>query len=176
MKVKNVHVVNNMGKKVAWIIIGILSVLVIGAIFVFGLNKPKKIESIKTLYFTYTSGYMMNAYTRYELEKREDGYYVKIKPNGIPEEEIQEAKVSDDDISKIVQTLNEYKVIKWNNFHESDKYVLDGDSFSFSLITEEGIDISASGYMRWPKNYNEVKSTLVEIFDAYYKYDIKVYE
>ena len=44
MKAKNVHVVNNMGKKVAWIIIGILSVLVIGAIFVFGLSKPKKIE------------------------------------------------------------------------------------------------------------------------------------
>ncbi len=176
MKVKNVHVVNNMGKKIAWIIIGLLSVLVIGAIFVFGLKKPKKIENIKTMYFTYTSGYMMNAYTRYELEKREDGYYVKIKPNGIPEEETQEAKVSDDDISKIVQTLNEYKVSKWNNFRESDKYVLDGDSFSFSLTTEDGIDISASGYMRWPDNYGEVKSTLVQIFDAYYKYDVKVYE
>jgi len=54
-----------MGKKIAWIIIGLLSVLVIGAIFVFGLKKPKKIENIKTMYFTYTSGYMMNAYTRY---------------------------------------------------------------------------------------------------------------
>ena len=176
MKVKNVHVVNNMGKKVAWIIIGILSVLVIGAIFVFGLKKPKKIENIKTMYFTYTSGYMMNAYTRYELEKREDGYYVKIKPNGIPEEETQEAKVSEDDISKIVQTLNEYKVIKWDKFHKTDQNVLDGDSFSFNLTTEEGIDISASGYMRWPDNYNEVKSKLVEIFDAYYKYVDKVYE
>ena len=128
------------------------------------------------MYFTYTSGYMMNAYTRYELEKREDGYYAKIKPNGIPEEETQEVKVSDSDIEKIIQALNDNKVIKWNNFRESDKYVLDGDSFSFSLTTEEGIDISASGYMRWPKNYGEVKSTLVEIFDAYYKYDVRVYE
>jgi len=77
---------------------------------------------------------------------------------------------------KIIQTLNDNKVVKWNNFRESDKYVLDGDSFSFSLTTEEGINISASGYMRWPDNYGNVKSTLVEIFDAYYKYDVKVYE
>ena len=163
MKVKNVHARrNNMKEKILWIIISIFVLIGLGVILVFTAKKPTSgsIKSIKTMYFTYTSGYMMNAYTRYELEKREDGYYVKIKPNGIPEEETQEAKVSEDDISKIIQTLNENKVVKWNNFHESDKYVLDGDSFSFSLNTEDGIDISASGYMRWPDNYGEVRIML----------------
>ena len=54
---------------------------------------------------------------------------------------------------------------------------LDGDSFSFSLYTEDGKSISASGYMSWPKNYGEVEKELTNIFDALYPYkDKKVYE
>ena len=154
----------------------VILLILMGVMLVSSIVKIKKITGIKRLYFTYTNGYSAYSYTRYEIEKREDGYYVKIKPDGMPEEEMQEAKMSNDDIEKIIQVLNENKVIKWDVFHDSDKYVLDGDSFSFSLTANDDIDISASGYMRWPKNYGIVESTLVEILDAYYKYDSRVYE
>ena len=56
-----------MKEKILWIIIAILSIVVIGAIFMFGLKKPKKIESIKSLHFSYSNGYMMYAYTTYDI-------------------------------------------------------------------------------------------------------------
>ena len=164
-----------MKEKILWIIIAILSIIVIGAIFMFG-NKKFKIESIKSLHFSYSNGYMMYAYTTYDISLEDDTYNVAIKPYGISDEEAQKVKIDKKTINKLIDILNENDVSKWNNFHETDKYVLDGDSFSFSLTANDDIDISASGYMRWPKNYGIVESTLVEILDAYYKYDSRVYE
>ena len=167
MKAKNVHVVNNMGKKISWIIIGVLSVLVIGAMFMFGLKKEKL--TIRSLHFTYTSGYAMYAYTTYDIYLEDNEYYVTIKPYGVSEEESQTVKLDTKTINKLEKVLNEYDVSKWNNFHKSDKNVLDGDSFSFSMNTNTGKYISASGYMRWPKNYAEVKSALNDILGSLYE-------
>ena len=60
--------------------------------------------------------------------------------------------------------LREKKVKRWNGFQKSDKHVLDGNGFSFSLWTTEGKNISASGYRRWPRGYDEVKAGVEEIF------------
>lgn len=156
-----------MKEKILWIIIAILSILVIGAIFMFG-NKKFKIESIKSLHFSYSNGYMINAYTTYDISLEDNTYYAKIKPYGIPEEESQKVKLDKETINKLIDILNEYDVGKWNNFHESDKNVLDGDSFSFSMYTLEDKYISASGYMRWPKNYREVENAFDEILGKLY--------
>ena len=100
MKAKNVDVVNNMGKKIAWIIIGILSVLVIGAMFMFGLKKEKL--TIRSLHFTYTSGYAMYAYTTYDIYLEDNKYYVTIKPYGVSEEESQTVKLDTKTINKLI--------------------------------------------------------------------------
>ncbi len=166
-----------MKKHIIIIVSIVILLMLLGVMLAYSIKEnSKRITSIKTMHLSYSNGYGMYENTRYDLVKRADGYYVTIKPSGIPDEEEQEAKVLDEDIDRIVKILNDNKVIKWDGFHESDKYVLDGDSFSFSLTTYEGISISASGYMRWPDNYRNVRGTLVEIFDAYYKYDVKVYE
>ncbi len=137
----------------------------------------RKIEvNIKSLHFSYSNGYMMNAYITYDIYMENDKYYAKIKPYGIPEEETQIVKLSKDKVKKLEDVLNEYKVYKWNNFHESDKYVLDGDSFSFSMSTLDGKSISASGYMRWPKNYGEVEKAFDEILGPLYERNNIIYE
>lgn len=165
-----------MKNKVLWIIITIFVLIGMGVILLFG-TKKKEITSIKSMHLSYSNGWSAYSYTRYDLEKRDDGYYVEIKPYGYSDDEMQEVKLSKKDINKIIEVLNKYNVVKWNGFHKSDQGVLDGDSFSFSLHTEDDIDVSASGYMRWPDNYRNVRDELGEIFNPLYEYkDDNVYE
>ena len=147
-----------------------------GVILLFG-TKKKEITSIKSMHLSYSNGWSAYSYTRYDLEKKDDGYYVEIKPYGYSDDEMQDVKLSKKDINKIIEVLNKYNVVKWDGFHKSDQGVLDGDSFSFSLHTEDDIDVSASGYMRWPDNYRNVRDELGEIFNPLYEYkDDNVYE
>ena len=165
-----------MKNKVLWIIITIFVLIGMGVILLFG-TKKKEITSIKSMHLSYSNGWSAYSYTRYDLEKKDDGYYVEIKPYGYSDDEMQEVKLSKKDINKIIEVLNKYNVVKWNGFHKSDQGVLDGDSFSFSLHTEDDIDVSASGYMRWPDNYRNVRDELGEIFNPLYEYkDDNVYE
>ena len=165
-----------MKNKVLWIIITIFVLIGMGVILLFG-TKKKEITSIKSMHLSYSNGWSAYSYTRYDLEKKDDGYYVEIKPYGYSDDEMQEVKLSKKDINKIIEVLNKYNVVKWNCFHKSDQGVLDGDSFSFSLHTEDDIDVSASGYMRWPDNYRNVRDELGEIFNPLYEYkDDNVYE
>ena len=41
------------------------------------------------------------------------------------------------------------------------------DYFLFSINMKDGKSISASGYMKWPTNYGNVKKELKEIFDSF---------
>ncbi|MBP5684391.1 MAG: hypothetical protein J6X02_03955 [Bacilli bacterium] len=127
-----------------------------------------KIQDIKSLSFNYSNGYMMYAYTRYELNC-DKSCTLRIKPNGIPDEDMKEYEVDNKTIVELCDLLNKYDISKWNGFDESDQNVLDGDSFSFSLNLHNGKSISASGYMRWPKNYSDVKNGIMKLFDAYIK-------
>ena len=166
-----------MKDKIIWIIIAIFVLIGLGVILVFTARKTKVwgVESLKSMHFSYSNGYSAYAYTRYDLEKKEDGYYLDIKPYGVPEDDVQTVKVDDKTVKKAIEILNKYNVSKWNGFHKSDKYVLDGDSFSFSLYTEDGKDISASGYMEWPDNYSDVRQELYDLFNPLYTGN-RVYE
>lgn len=158
-----------MKKKVAFIILIILIILLVGVIcmFIFG-QKKKEITSITKLHLSYSNGYMMDANTIYDIDKKDDKYFVTIKPHLIPEEESQTVEIDKKTINKIIEILNKNKVYKWNGFKKSDKYVLDGDSFSFWLYMDDGSDIHASGYMMWPDNYGTVKLELDNILGPLY--------
>ena len=164
-----------MKDKIIWILITIFVLIGLGVILVLT-SRSKEISSIKSMHLSYSSGWSAYAYTRYDLEKKDNGYYVQIKPYGVPDDEVQEVRLTDKQIKDIEAILTKYKVSKWDGFNKSDKGVLDGDSFSFYLHTEDGVDVSASGYMRWPDNYHEVRNALTNIFDPLYKYSDKVYE
>ena len=56
-----------------------------------------------------------------------------------------------------------------NGFNKSDRYVLDGNSFSLSISMNNDEYVSASGYMKWPKNYKEVKEELITFFSTIIK-------
>ena len=160
-----------------WLIIGIVAIVVTILLIILLNNKkdgnePSKIKDINSLYFTYSVGYAANAYYRYELECN-GKCMIKIKPNGIPEEETKEYEVSDELMIKLTDMLNNYEVYKWDGFDKSAKDVLDGDSFRFSIEKKDGTSIHASGYMMWPTNYRNVREEFKNIFNDLIKNDFK---
>ncbi|MBO5530522.1 MAG: hypothetical protein J5970_03910 [Bacilli bacterium] len=156
-----------MKKKVLFIILIIL--LVIGVIVMFGIKKPKNIETIKYLNFGYSTGTMMNSYVSYNLEFKDNKYKVSIKPNMVSDEDKKITVMTKKDIEKIIDILNKYEVYKWDGFKKSNPNVLDGDSFNLTIKYNDDKSISASGYMMWPKNYREVQGELDSIFMKYYE-------
>ena len=154
------------------IVLGVLFLLLIISLLIvillFPRIKEKRIENIKHLYFTYTSGYAMYSYATYELNCT-DKCILIVKPNGVPDEEKQEVEIPKEKLEEITNKLNEYHVSRWNGFNKNDKYVLDGDSFSFNLDYNEKDKVTAHGYMMWPNNYSDVKSYLVNTFNEYIK-------
>ena len=166
-----------MNKKVLWIIIVIVVLLIIGLVIYLTNKKEdpiepqiqaKEIKSIKSLHYSYSVGYAMYAYYSYDIECN-DNCTIKIKPNGYPDEEAKTYDLDKVTIEKIIGVLNKYEVSKWDGFSKSDQNVLDGDSFSFSLHTNEGDSISASGYMMWPEHYRDTREELTKIFNSLIK-------
>ena len=157
--------------KKIWVVLIILS-LVIFVSFIVVLIKSKKVvftkDNIKSMHFSYSTGNMIYSNVRYKLEYKNNKYVANIKPNNIPDEEEKEIEIDENTLQKIIDVLNKYKVYNWNNFHKSDKRVLDGNSFSFYLKTKDKKDIDASGYMKWPKNYYNVREELDNIFNELY--------
>lgn len=156
-------------KYIVLIISGVLLLLLILLILVLLLlPKDKKIENITHLRFSYTTGYHMNASVLYEIDLIDDKYILKVKPTDLPEESAKEIELNKKQVLEIENKLNEYHVSRWNNFHKNNQYVLDGDSFSINIKSND-LEISASGYMMWPNNYREVRSYLDTTLGSLYK-------
>lgn len=133
----------------------------------FSIKKKVDIVNITKLHLSYSTSTMMYGNVIYEIEYKDNKYNLHIKPNMIPDEEAIDTEISKEDMQKIEEILNKYKVYKWDGFQKSDKYVLDGNSFSFWVYFDEDKDIHASGYMMYPDNYGNVESELKNIFKKY---------
>ena len=126
------------------------------------------IENSERFRLFYTSGYMMNADTEYEYELKDGKYIMTVKPYLVDRDDAVSFEVDKSVIEEIEEVLNKYEVYKWDGFHKNDPNVLDGDSFSFNVRSEE-YDIEASGYMKWPDNYGYVVGGVEEIFKREYE-------
>ena len=123
------------------------------------------VTDIKSFHFSYQVGNYMNGSVSYELKLQEDGSYLAtVKPNQVAPEQADTYVADKAFADELAAFLRQHKVQRWNGFQKSNKHVLDGNGFSFSLWTTEGKSISASGYMRWPRGYDEVKAGIEAIF------------
>lgn len=151
-----------------FIIVGIVVLLIILCILLLVLKKEKKVHSIsniKSFTFSYTAGYAVNSYVRYEVNLKDDKYVVTIKPLHQSEDNLKVITVDNSFMINLEKVLNKYEVSKWNGFNKTNNNVLDGDSFHLSIVMKDGESISSSGYMAWPKNYGEVKVELDNLFN-----------
>ena len=156
------------------IIIGLVLLIIIIIIVVL---KPFKkriiISDISKLSFSYSTGYAMYSSVLYEINYQDGKYLLKIKPDKVPDEEAKEYELDDKQIKEIIDILTKYNVSSWNGFDKVNKNVLDGNSFTFKLITKNNEEIYAHGYMKWPNNYQEVKNELNNYFMNIYKEENK---
>lgn len=143
------------------VIIGIIIILVIGG-YMF-LNQ-KKVEIKEINYFEYymNSGMMMYADERYILKKESNSYRITIKP--MNEQESISFDGNKEFVKELESILKKHKVENWNGFHQTAKDVLDGSSFFLEIEMEDNNQISASGYMKWPKGYGETIKEIKELF------------
>ena len=127
--------------------------------------KEVEIKDVYSFYLSYSRGYAMNSNIRYELDfnKETNEYIAKIKPYEIPEEDKKEIVVDKNKMLELEDILKKHHVGKWNGFDKTDQGVLDGDSFSLSIMMDND-RINASGYMMWPEGYRDFIADIDEFF------------
>ena len=149
------------------IVVLILILLIIGIKVFLNSRKEIVVSNINHLSFFYTRGYAMNADIRYEMDCNDGMCVVTYKPYGV--EKAKKKNIDNKTMKKIEDILNKYEVGKWDGFNKNDKNVLDGDSFSMYINMIDGTSISASGYMKWPTNYRDVRDELDSLFEEIFK-------
>lgn len=161
-----------MKNKIFAIIILVLLIIVLTSVIIFYLTRKKIVltkDNINHIHFSYSTGNMMYANVSYDIDLEKEGYVATIKPNGVSDEAAKKVNLDKKTMEDLVDILNKYNITSWNGFKKSDKNVLDGNSFSFSIGTKDEKWIEASGYMMWPKNYSEVKGVFDSMIGDLYK-------
>lgn len=147
-----------------YILVIILIIILLFCYFFINKNKNKSIKNIESFEFRYSNGYTINSDVRYTIKCNKNNCYLNTKLSGTEEE--NNLELSQKCLKNIENILNKYNVSSWNNFNKSNKYVMDGNSFSINIKMQDGKKISAQGYEKWPKYYKQVKEELDNIFQT----------
>ena len=157
--------------KTKYIIMGVIILLVVALEIIFFTRKETNnigddnvIKNITYFRFNYTNGYFANADIEYEI-KCEDTCTYLFKDIGIDYDDAITKEISVDSVKELESILNKNKVIRWNNFSAYDKDVLDGDSFTMNINYDNNARFVASGYMKYPTDYDIVKKELDSFFN-----------
>ena len=128
--------------------------------------KPKavRIGEIEHFSFSYTCGDTANARVSYGLTLEDGVYTASITPANEPDEAERTFTVEESFARELEQILIRHKVGKWNGFDKADRMVMDGDRFNMFILMTDGTSLNASGYMKWPRAYSEVKYEIEELF------------
>ena len=119
------------------------------------------IYQINKLSYSYTSGYGVNQNVSYKIDC-EDKCVLTIKEYEKSEDDLITIKLSNENMDEFEKILNKCHILSWKGFSKSDKNVLDGDSFSFSLRYNDDEKVSASGYMMYPDYYAKFQKEFEE--------------
>ena len=125
-----------------------------------GCGKKAKITSLESLSYSFTDNMSRFGHGRLEIRLKGDTYTATVKLVDEPDESEKTVRLAPEKVLALEELLRQYDVGSWNGFDKNNKAVLDGRSFSLSVKMAEEQEISARGYMKWPKNYSEVAGAL----------------
>ena len=148
------------------IIIVILLVIVIGCVPFLTRKKVVEYHNLKSFHYGCTQGMYYLDRVSYDVEYQDGQYIATILLPNVEEENAKVVYLNDKEVEKLISIFNKYEVSTWDGFHKNDPNVLDGSSFSFSMTTRDGESVSASGYMKYPKNYRDVVNALDDFFES----------
>lgn len=113
--------------------------------------------------FSFSYGSYNNGNYSYSITvDGDDVYYRAIGSNGVDLNVIR--KIDSSYIDRIKKIIVDYDVLAWDGFSDRDDSVVDGNSFNLTIEYTDVV-INASGYMKYPKNYDKVKKALSKLFD-----------
>lgn len=114
------------------------------------------IISFKYYYGSYNSGYY-----EYNINVEDDKVIFIAKGyNGVALAVNKE--IDSDYLKKLSDLINDNKLYEWDGFDRSDKDILDGYGFTLEVNYNDNTSLKANGYMKYPKNYNEIHPILSE--------------
>lgn len=141
--------------------------LIMTLLTLFGCRRTSVIGHLTSFSFSYSTGNMMDASVCYTLKAEDGTVTITIKPDRVPDEQAVTVTADEAAVRELERILNEHEVAHWNGFNKNNRNVLDGNSFTLSVTMENGKDIHAHGYMKWPKGYQETKAALDGFFARY---------
>ena len=134
-------------------------ILIILLLVITGCGKANKIESDINS-FTYYYGSYNAGYYKYTISVEENKVMFSVQGhNGVNlniNKEIDSSYLNE--LSKII---DENKIYEWDGFHKREDDVMDGYSFELNIGYKNGETIDASGYMKYPDNYDNCHKALL---------------
>lgn len=131
-------------------------------------GKRIKMAPIVKFRFSASGGSYMNSGESYEAELADGKVTVRIRLDGVDEEDAEEFVTDESFLRKLDEIVERNNVKKWNGFSLSNRNVLDGHGFSLSIKMENGEYLTASSYMAWPDHYSEFKGEVAALFMELY--------
>ena len=149
----------------------LLSFMVLFSVIILTGCKSKKNDYGDIIDLSFSYGSYNGGYYNYSISESNGVIYYRANgSNGVQLDVIKEIDFSY--LDKIKKIVNEYNVDEWDGYNERDDSVSDGSSFSLNIQYMDKT-ISASGYMKYPKNYNKVKEKLLKLFDEINMIEVK---
>ncbi|MDO4732350.1 MAG: hypothetical protein Q4B50_02370 [Bacillota bacterium] len=126
----------------------------------------EEIEITEVLAFDFSCSNSMDLLSaeRYSLDYTGEYYIAFVKPALVPESEAIYCTVNESFVRELEELLRKYEIGKWNGFHKSSKFAMDGDSFQLNIRMQDGDSLEADGYMKRPKNYSSFVTELAALF------------
>ena len=113
---------------------------------------------VRTLSVFFVFRYGDSLYDSYQITMDSDGYHVSIN-------EEPEISVSEDTVSALMDAIDTFDVASWDGFSESQRDVLDGESFSLEFTLTDGTRVQARGENAFPENYLDAMDTMWNILE-----------
>ena len=87
-----------------------------------------------------------------------------MKPQGIDPEQPLSVAVDEIFVQEVEELLRANRVEKWYNYNKRSRSIMDGIGFTLYITMENGKEVDAVGYMRWPEHYGAVEGGLDSLF------------
>ena len=112
--------------------------------------------------FSYHFGSYHGGYWEYDIYQDGEQVYLTAQGfNGV-ELAVEKAEVDALVLEDLVRIVEENQIYQWDGYSKSDDDVLDGYGFGLAATFESGRTLSASGYMMYPKGYDEGHKALAD--------------
>ena len=117
--------------------------------------------AVKTFWYA-TSGMCIEEFNRYQIKETARGRFAWIE---LHNDDHYVLPLTDEDMASFSALVQELELAEWNGCHKIDRDVLDGASFSLSVVFEDGGVIDASGSNCFPRGYSEKASAIRDFFE-----------